>query len=347
VKTALWTGSSATPPGIGFWRIVAWTGLLLVGALYVIDPIELLSSSVVPICFVAADSDAPAPTKIEINVTSVSAVTDDEGSTQLFGMDTELVTGGALLDEWQRVQADITKDLEIVAQCQAGRQCPAPAQRLISLSLEGAGRSGRARVGVLNRAVDLAISPVSDETQWGVPDHWSDPLETLRSNSGDCEDYAIVKYAALLAAGLSKDAVKIIVLKNRLPNEDHAVVAVRVDHQWLILDNRTLTLVRDTDVTRAMPEFVLDDQGVRQFIWSSRIGQLRISGIVLGQNGSIKMTPPILIDRSAAPAQARLIGARRLGCIDPPVVTRSHSWIFRSKPLNSNERILAQLEKFS
>ena len=138
------------------------------------------------------------------------------------------------------------------------------------MSLEGADRSGRARVGLLNRAVDLAISPVSDEIQWGVSDHWSDPFETLHANSGDCEDYAIVKYAALLLAGVSKDAVKIVVLRNRLPNEDHAVVAVRVDSQWLILDNRTLTLVRDIDVRRAIPEFVLDDQGVSRFVWSSR-----------------------------------------------------------------------------
>jgi predicted transglutaminase-like cysteine proteinase len=112
----------------------------------------------------------------------------------------------------------ITKDPEVVAQCQAGKPCPAPAERLISLSLEGYGPSRRARVGVLNRAVDFAISPVSDETQWGVPDHWSDPLETLHSNSGDCEDYAIVEYAALLAAGVAKDAVKIVVWRNRLPN---------------------------------------------------------------------------------------------------------------------------------
>jgi len=166
-------------------------------------------------------------------------------------MDTEPVVDGALLDKWRRVQADITKDLEVVAQCQAGKPCPALAQKLISLSLEGYGRSGRARVGLLNRAVDLAISPVSDETHWGVPDHWSHPLETLHSNSGDCEDYAIVKYAALLAAGVSK--VKIVVWRSRLPNENHAVVAVRVDNQWLILDNRTLTLVRDMDVSARFP----------------------------------------------------------------------------------------------
>ena len=264
------TTQSATDRGVDFLKIVAWVGLLLAGALYMLDPLELLSTSVVLICFVAADSNTPAPAAIEISVKSVSATTKDEGSAQLFGMDTEPVADGALLDKWRRVQADITKDLEVVAQCQAGKPCPAPAKRLLSLSLEGFGRSDRARAGILNRAIDLAISPVSDQTQWGVPDHWSDPLETLHSNSGDCEDYAIVKYAALLAAGVSKDAVKIVVLRNRLPNEDHAVVAVRVDNQWLILDNRTLTLVRDMDVRRAIPEFVLDDEGVSRFVWSSR-----------------------------------------------------------------------------
>jgi phage-related protein len=47
-------------------------------------------------------------------------------------------------------------------------------------------------------------------------------------------------------------------------------VATRVDGQWLILDNRTLTLVRDTDVTRAIPQFVLDHEGVKRFNWASQ-----------------------------------------------------------------------------
>jgi hypothetical protein len=65
--------------------------------------------------------------------------------------------------------------------------------------------------------------------------------------------------------------VKIVILKNFFPNEDHAVVATRVDGQWLILDNRTLTLVHDADVARAIPEFVLDHEGVKRFDWASQI----------------------------------------------------------------------------
>jgi hypothetical protein len=51
--------------GVEFWKIVAWVGLLLVGALYMVDPLELFSTSVVPICFVGADPDAPGATAIE------------------------------------------------------------------------------------------------------------------------------------------------------------------------------------------------------------------------------------------------------------------------------------------
>ena len=110
---------------VDFWKIVAWAGPLLAGALYMVDPLELLSTSVLPICFVAADFDAPAPAAIEISATNVSATASDEGSARLFGMDIEPVADGVLLDKWRRVQADITKDLEVVAQCQAGKPCPA------------------------------------------------------------------------------------------------------------------------------------------------------------------------------------------------------------------------------
>jgi predicted transglutaminase-like cysteine proteinase len=266
-------GSSASLPAPcarerGVWKTSVW-GLLLTGALCTISPLQLLSGSVAPICLVAADhvgSDSFAGK--QLNAASArhsDSATNDANGAPLFSMDSEPMAGGALLEQWRRVQAAITEELEIIAQCRAGKSCPLTAQRLIDLGREGAGRNERARVGIINRAVDLAVSPVSDETQWGIADHWSDPFETLHSNSGDCEDYAIVKYAALLVAGFAKDAVKVVLLRNRFPSEDHAVVAVQVDRHWLILDNRTLTLVRDTDMRRVIPQFVLDDQGVRRF----------------------------------------------------------------------------------
>jgi predicted transglutaminase-like cysteine proteinase len=144
---------------------------------------------------------------------------------------------------------------------------------LLRIVAEGAGRAGLARVGLVNRAVNLAITPTSDEVQWGVADHWSPPLETLQTHRGDCEDYAIVKYAALLEAGLSRDDMKIVILRDFVRNEDHAVLAARVDGEWLILDNRNLALVPDTEMFGAHPVFALDHDGAHRLVSRQRVSQ--------------------------------------------------------------------------
>lgn len=262
---------SAKRHGGNFLAILAstWVGLLLAGAVYTLEPPRLPTDSAQTMTFLAAN-EFEAVSFIEDGTNAATARSEpparnDEQAAQLFGMETEPVAAGELPEKWHHVEAAMAQDFAVVAQCHANGSCPVAAQRLIDISAEGAGRSGRARVGLINRAADLAVSPVSDEMHWGVADHWSDPFETLLSNRGDCEDYAILKYAALLVAGIPKDDVKIVILKNFFPNESHAAVATRVDGQWLILDNRTLTLVRDTDVTRAIPEFVLDHEGVKRF----------------------------------------------------------------------------------
>jgi predicted transglutaminase-like cysteine proteinase len=198
-----------------------------------------------------------------------AATESDEHAPPIFGLETEPVAG-ELAAKWGAVEADIDREQQVLARCRAQEACPVVAQRLLDIVAVGAGHTGRARVGLINRSVDIAITPTSDEVQWGVADHWSPPFETLQTHRGDCEDYAIVKYVALLQAGMSPDAVRIVILRNLLPNEDHAVVAARVDGQWLILDNRRLALVQDTKMVRCIPKFVLDEHGTRRFVLSDR-----------------------------------------------------------------------------
>jgi len=201
-----------------------------------------------------------------------AATESDQQAPPIFGMETEPVAG-EVATKWRAVEAEIDHEQQVLTRCRAHEACPVVAQNLLDIVAEGAGHTGLARVGLINRAVDLSITPISDEAQWGVEDHWSPPFETLQTHRGDCEDYAIVKYVALLQAGLSHDDVKIVILRNVLPKEDHAVVAARVDGQWLILDNRRLALVRDTKMVRSTPKFVLDEYGARRFVPSNRAGQ--------------------------------------------------------------------------
>jgi len=190
----------------------------------------------------------------------------------LFGMEIAPAFGN-VSSKWLAVGTQIEQEKAVLEACRAGGACPDPARELLRIVAEGAGRAGLARVGLVNRAVNLAITPTSDEVQWGVADHWSPPLETLQTHRGDCEDYAIVKYAALLEAGLSRDDMKIVILRNFVRNEDHAVLAARVDGEWLILDDRNLALVPDTEMFGAHPVFALDHDGAHRLVSRQRVSQ--------------------------------------------------------------------------
>ena len=135
-------------------------------------------------------------------------------------------------------------------------------------------------------------------------------METLQTHRGDCEDYAIVKYVALREAGLSSADVKIVILRKLFPSEDHAVAAARVNGEWLILDNLHLTLVRDTDMTRAIPKFQLDGSGVHRFVPSSTSAQIAKSESIVSRN--------FHQGASGAPAQKRSTGSIRSR---PPLAT--------------------------
>ena len=186
------------------------------------------------------------------------------------------VKGGGVLIKWQGVQAAMRAESEVFARCQANMAtCPKAAKKFLAIVDQGRGLVGRARIGVINRAINLSIMAVSDMAQWGVDDRWSPPLETFSTGKGDCEDYAIAKYSALIETGLAAADVKLMIVHNTAANEDHAVTAVRLDGTWIILDNRWLRLVEDTAMVQAVPLFALGAEGVQQFLPDVLIGERR------------------------------------------------------------------------
>jgi len=183
-----------------------------------------------------------------------------------FGLAATPVSGGEVLAKWNGLVADIEAESDILTRCQKDAQlCPPAAQKFLAVIAEGRAHEGRARIGVINRAINLAIRPTSDMAQWGVEDRWTAPLATLTTGRGDCEDYAIAKYVALVEAGIGKDDVKLIIVNDLTTGQDHAVVTARLDNKWIVLDNRRLTLLEDQAMPHVEPLFVLDHAGVRQF----------------------------------------------------------------------------------
>ncbi len=158
------------------------------------------------------------------------------------------------------MKAGLLADKVALALCAAQETSCSPAARTVhNIVAEARSRDGVARIGFINRAINLAIKPRID------PFIWRSPLKTLSIGAGDCKDYAVAKYLALLEAGVSEADVKVVIVRDMATRQDHAIVTVRMDAAWFLLDNRWLALIRDVELSRARPLYILDEHGVRRF----------------------------------------------------------------------------------
>lgn len=187
-------------------------------------------------------------------------------SEEPFGLFTFRAPEGVLWTKWRNVQARMRDEMKSIADCEAdGEHCPAGARKFLALVNGSAELNERARVEQINRGLNNAVRYVGDYQQHGVADLWSSPLETLSASAGDCEDYAIAKYAMLSAAGIPESNLKMLLVRDRAVRQDHAVLAVRVDSRWMILDNRYSSLSEPQDLTHFMPLFAINGTGVSLF----------------------------------------------------------------------------------
>ena len=85
-------------------------------------------------------------------------------------------------------------------------------------------------LNAVNSSVNHRIKPMRDEEQFGVRDRWSYDAKT-----GDCEDFAIAKRAALLSRGYRPENTLLAMGYSGL--EAHVVLLVRTDGGDYVLDN--------------------------------------------------------------------------------------------------------------
>lgn len=188
-------------------------------------------------------------------------------SAEPFGLPTAILLDGGLRDKWLSVQRRLDDEMVQIALCDGDREgCVSPAAlKLLAIVDTAKARDGRARLGEVNRAINLAVKATGDLAQYGQVDVWSSPLATLTRGAGDCEDYAIAKFAALRLAGVSPDDIRIVIMHDTIHGEDHAVAAARLDGRWLTLDNRRMAMVEDSDVRNYRPTFVIDQASVMRY----------------------------------------------------------------------------------
>jgi predicted transglutaminase-like cysteine proteinase len=186
-----------------------------------------------------------------------------------FGLFTFRAPAGLLTVKWQKIQSDAASEAASLKDCQAKKiHCSHGEVRFGQMLEEAASLTGVTKIEFINQKVNGAIRYRSDIAQWGEPDVWSTPTTVDGKGSfdtglGDCEDYAIAKYIALKASGVSVEDLRILLVRDRTVGMDHAILAARQAGRWVILDNRWDRLIDDRQTNQFVPLFAMNDTGVK------------------------------------------------------------------------------------
>ena len=108
---------------------------------------------------------------------------------------------------------------------------------------------------------------VSDQEHWGRRDYWATPVETLATNGGDCEDFAIGKYFTLIAMGVPQDALRITYVRAEeapASEEAHMVLAYYATPEAdpMILDNLDKAIWPASERSDLVPVYSFNGAGL-------------------------------------------------------------------------------------
>jgi predicted transglutaminase-like cysteine proteinase len=162
-----------------------------------------------------------------------------------------------------------------IGQCAATKSCEGEEAGFASMVDALEGKGFHAKLGGINRSVNGLITYRKDRAVYGKVDHWASPAETLDRLAGDCEDFAILKMAALLKLGIPARSMSLVVLQDRRRDVFHAVLSVSTGRGNYILDNLSNTVVKDSDLPDYMPLYSFSAE--RAWIHGSRTEGAQVS----------------------------------------------------------------------
>lgn len=177
----------------------------------------------------------------------------------LFGTTEFRAQSLAALPQWQLVLSRIEAERGTYQRCaDPGADCPSRGalawQRMIR---DQAGRDRRAQLDAVNRFLnDWRYR--DDAYNYGRRDYWASPLEFFL-RSGDCEDYAIVKYVTLRELGFAAEELRLVVVHDTLRDLAHAVLAVYLGDQVYILDNLATAALPQEELAQYVPYYSINE----------------------------------------------------------------------------------------
>jgi predicted transglutaminase-like cysteine proteinase len=199
-------------------------------------------------------------TVVAIVVAFAAPTSANDRPSDPFGNHTiELNNEAPLVEIWESLRDKVLLDKAHFHSCieSSNTDCES-VSTLMKIVEEARQNQGKALLGHLNRSINLMIK--------AAPGYMTGPLEAITMRNGDCKSYSIAKYAAARAAGFSADNVRLVIVHDRRHGFDHMVAAVHQNEEWLILDNLTNLLLRDSEKRDYEPSAILDYKGARCYL---------------------------------------------------------------------------------
>jgi predicted transglutaminase-like cysteine proteinase len=177
----------------------------------------------------------------------------------------------ATLVSWPSLAWDASR-LQAAAQ-RLGPRAVAAVGPLQSMLAAARNSHDAARLDLVNQFFNLRLAFRPDIETWGRDDYWASPLESLSKGQGDCEDYAIGKYAALLASGVAPERLRLVYVRaqREAVAEPHMVLAYYPEDgaEPLILDNLRAEILPASKRRDLAPVFSFSAEG----LWQGANGQ--------------------------------------------------------------------------
>lgn len=105
---------------------------------------------------------------------------------------------------------------------------------------------------------------VDDIIHWNKEDYWATPLQTIVTEGGDCEDFAVAKYFTLTEMGMSADKLRLTYVKALTLDQAHMVVSYYASPNEipLVLDNLDPVIRPATERDDLLPVYSFNGDGL-------------------------------------------------------------------------------------
>lgn len=101
---------------------------------------------------------------------------------------------------------------------------------------------------------------IEDKKNFGKSDYWATPTEFF-ARGGDCEDFAIAKYAMLKNLGVPENKMRLAIVQDKIKNIPHAVLIVYTNNGPMLLDNQMKSTKQVASVDRYKPIYSINASG--------------------------------------------------------------------------------------